>query len=92
VTAGEISLFAGLVLNAAAVVYSARSTRNNNTRLAQVVVDVHKIELATNSMKDALVAATGDASFRAGKDEARIEGEQKAAALVRTQSIANDTE
>jgi len=39
-------------------------------------------EKNTNSMKDALVAATDKASFAAGKDEARGEGERKAAALA----------
>lgn len=54
------------------------------TRLdvAEARADVHKIELATNSMKDALVAATGKEKFAAGKEEARLEGEAKAAALV----------
>ena len=42
-----------------------------------------KVEKATNSMKDALVEATGEAAHAAGKEEGRIAGEQKAATLAR---------
>jgi hypothetical protein len=37
-------------------------------------VNVQKIELATNSMKDALVKATGDASFAQGLAQGKVEG------------------
>lgn len=43
--------------------------------------DIRKVEIATNSMKDALVKSTADASFAAGNKEARIEGERKAELL-----------
>lgn len=33
--------------------------------------DIHKIEVATNSMKDALVAASEDKGYRAGQADAR---------------------
>lgn len=36
--------------------------------------DIRKIEVATNSMKDALVAATDKAAHAQGKEEGRIEG------------------
>jgi hypothetical protein len=36
-------------------------------------LNVQKIELATNSMKDALVKATGDAAFAQGKAEGKAE-------------------
>lgn len=42
-----------------------------------------KTEQNTNSMKDALVKATSEAAHSAGKEQGRIEGEVKAAALVR---------
>lgn len=45
-------------------------------------LDMHKVEIATNSMKDALVAATATAAHATGREEARIEGEQKAAAVA----------
>lgn len=47
-----------------------------------------QIEVATNSMKDALVKSTGDASYAAGRDFQRIESEAKAAdvALGRKQT------
>lgn len=41
-----------------------------------------QVEVATNSMKDALILATAEASHAAGKDEARAEGEAKAAILA----------
>lgn len=37
-----------------------------------------QVEVATNSMKDALVKATGEASHAAGKEEGRVEAENKA--------------
>ena len=44
--------------------------------------DMRKVEIATNSMKDALVAATRSAAHADGREEARLEGEQKAAAVA----------
>lgn len=44
--------------------------------------DVLKIEKATNSMKDALVAATAQASEAKGRDEERAKGEDKAEKLL----------
>jgi hypothetical protein len=44
--------------------------------------NVEVIEVATNSMKDALVAATGKAERAAGAEEERMRGEAKAAALA----------
>lgn len=41
-----------------------------------------QVEIATNSMKDALVLATGEAAHAAGKEEGRIAGEAKAATLA----------
>ena len=41
-----------------------------------------QVELATNSMKDALAAKTGEAAHAAGREEARVEGEVKAAAVA----------
>lgn len=40
--------------------------------------NIQKIELATNSMKDALVKRTAEASFAEGATEAREAGEHKA--------------
>ena len=84
-SAGEISLLVLLLVNVAATVYSMRSRNTKmNDKLNQVIEDVHKVELATNSMKDALVAATDKAAHAAGVNEERIKGEAKAAALVAT--------
>ncbi len=46
--------------------------------------NIATVERATNSMKDALVAATAKASFAEGADSARIAGEEKAAQLIKT--------
>ena len=42
-----------------------------------------QVEVATNSMKDALVKATDIAAFARGKDEGRVEGEAKAADVAK---------
>lgn len=41
-----------------------------------------QVEVATNSMKDALVAKTAEASHAAGKEEGRVEGEVRAALVA----------
>ena len=54
-----------------------------NAATAWLAYRTHKltkqVEIATNSMQDALVAATGEAAHAAGKEEGRIAGEVKAA-------------
>lgn len=45
-------------------------------------LNVEKVEIATNSMKDALVAKTGEAAHAAGREEGRLAGEAKAASLA----------
>jgi Mg-chelatase subunit ChlI len=44
---------------------------------ATVAENVQKIELATNSMKDALVKSTAEASRLGGREEMRIEQQNK---------------
>ncbi len=44
--------------------------------------NIQKIETATNSMKDALVKATGEAQHAAGKEEGRVESARRAATLA----------
>jgi len=51
------------------------------TKLTQA--NVQKIETATNSMKDALVKATGEASHAAGVVEGRMASERKATTSAR---------
>ena len=41
------------------------------TRLRQTQADVHRVEVATNSMKDALIVATDKASGLAGEKRGR---------------------
>lgn len=56
--------------------YTAWATMQNKQ-------DIRKIELATNSMKDALVAATDKSAHAAGREEGRQEGAATAAVLAR---------
>lgn len=51
--------------------------------------DVKKVELATNSMKDALVAASKEASFAAGREESRLVAELKAENLLKSNQEAS---
>lgn len=60
-TSGEWALLIGLLANALAIWIG----------MARIGKNVLKIELATNSMKDELVAATGKAQFAAGREDAR---------------------
>lgn len=48
--------------------------------------DMKKVEIATNSMKDALVVSTAKASLAEGKELGRAEGEQKAEVLAAGQT------
>lgn len=45
--------------------------------------NVQKIETATNSMKDALVKSTAEASHAAGMEEGRVAGEAAAATFAK---------
>ncbi len=51
-----------------ALLLKLRDVRNDIT---EVKDNVHTIEKATNSMKDALIKSTGEASFAAGADSQR---------------------
>ena len=62
--------------------YTAWMGWKTNKMATQTAVDIRKVEIATNSMKDALVKATAVASHAEGHEEARLEGEQKAATLA----------
>lgn len=85
-TPGEWALLVGLLFNAAAVVFVGLVGLRSNRGLTQVTLDIHKIELATNSMKDTLVKATSEASHAAGLKEGQDAGEAKAATLFEGQS------
>lgn len=73
-----------LVLAVIAVINLITAVLTVRTHIAAVATqaNVEIIEKATNSMKDALVATTGKAAFLAGRQEATIEGEVKAAAIA----------
>jgi len=65
-------------LAALAAVYYARQA---NKAVVEVKADVHKVEVATNSMKDQLVKATEDEALLRGNAEGRAAqtAERKAA-------------
>lgn len=69
-TPGEIALLIGLLANAAALVLGAWI---NSRKLNLVIADVHKVEVATNSMKDDLVAATKAAALLRGEKTGRAD-------------------
>jgi hypothetical protein len=52
--------------------------------------DIHTIEKATNSMKDALVTATGQAALAEGREIGRAEGAAKASALAEGRLTAQE--
>lgn len=81
-----ITAMASLVAAIFAGVASIMSIRNA-AHLQVVKEDVHKIELATNSMKDQLVKATGDAAHAEGKAEGKAE--QKAEGKAESKFVGN---
>ena len=56
---------------------AAAHAQDAATAVAAVAENVQKIELATNSMKDALVKSTAEASRLGGREEMRIEQQTK---------------
>lgn len=71
-------LFGIALSNAAGLYFSWRAKSIAVTTSETVAV----LEKNTNSIKDALVAKTGEAAHAAGREEMRIEGEAKAATLA----------
>jgi len=51
--------------------------------ITEAKIDIRKVELATNSMKDQLVAATALASEAKGRDEERIRSDDRAKGLLK---------
>jgi len=67
-------LFAlGTLISATAAAWAAIKAQQAHTAVVEVKADVHKIEVATNSMKDALVQATGDAKLLEGVAKGRAD-------------------
>ena len=69
----------GIALNCAAVIgvalIQARTLAKNHEEVKAVAANVKVIEVATNSMKDALVKATQVAAESKGRDEERARQE-----------------
>ena len=61
---------------------STERGKEQATRLEVVAANVQKIELATNSMKDALVQATKEKSFLEGEKSGKQQEQAKAAGIV----------
>ncbi len=66
ISAGEMILFIGLMINALAVFLTAFV---QHSRVNKVIANVEKIELSTNSMKDEMLHATREAALMQGKQE-----------------------
>lgn len=80
------------MITAVAVAYAAYAAHHaqHNSKVAKDTAlksqeNIQKIEIATNSMKDALIVSTAKEQFAAGRDQARLEGEAKAAILAEGQ-------
>jgi hypothetical protein len=71
-------LFGIAIVNALTAIVGTVST----VLALRTYILTHKIEVATNSMQDELVRVTGIAAHAAGKEESRLAGEHKAAALA----------
>jgi hypothetical protein len=69
-TVGEFVLLIGLLANAAAIVFAAWL---NASKLKIVLADVRKVELATNGMKNELLAATKSAALQQGNSAGRAD-------------------
>jgi hypothetical protein len=68
-----------LILNAAIAFFADRRTR-------KMAMEVHTVNVATDGINKALVKTTGEAEHAKGFEEARVEGETKAARLVKDKS------
>lgn len=69
-TVGEIVLLIGLLTNAAAIVLAAWL---NTHKFKVIIADVHKIEVATNSMKEELVEAATTVGLLQGNATGRAD-------------------
>lgn len=61
---------------------SMLQSRQNTKIVESTNLQMTLLEKNTNSMKDALVKLTGDEALARGREEARVEGEIKAATLA----------
>lgn len=62
--------------------YTAWISRKAHDAAKETQADMRKVEVATNSMKDALVAKTAEAAEAKGRDDQRVIEEAKAATLA----------
>jgi len=74
-TAAETILAAGVFVNAIGVIGGLLVSLRNGRKIDGQAGTIQKLELNTNSIKDALVKATGEAAHAAGVAEGRREGE-----------------
>jgi hypothetical protein len=70
----------GIAVANAWTAYLALRTRGD---MRDTRIDMHTLEQNTNSIKDALVARTAEASEAKGRDSERLRGEQTAANLAK---------
>ena len=78
-TLATLALTAYTLYRMIEVTHEARAARAEARATAiRTAENVQKIELATNSMKDALIVATAAASHLEGREEMRAETEAKA--------------
>jgi serine phosphatase RsbU (regulator of sigma subunit) len=70
------------VANMMFAVVDRREARASHQVTLKQSSDIHNLEISTNSMKDALVAATGKAEGLAGEERGRLKQEQKTDAVA----------
>ncbi len=64
--------------------FTAWMTARTHTVAIETQKQVQQTEINTNSMKDALVKATGEAAFAAGREGMRVESNKEAATLAKS--------
>lgn len=70
---GLVRMFQGAIESRAARTELLTATLRTEDATKGVAENIQKIELATNSMKDALVIATAESSRLGGREEMRVE-------------------
>jgi len=85
----QINTIAWLLIAACNLITAFLSFRTNQAAVS-TQANMAKVEIATNSMKDALVTATAKASYAEGHTVGTAEGESKAATLAEGRLAASN--
>ena len=72
----QFSVAVTMLMGAGFAFFMYRTKRDFGEKLDAAAKDIRKVEIATNSIKDALVAATAKASFSEGVEAGRAESRE----------------